>query len=369
MQNLILAINTGSTSTKIGLFNGYEEVKTENFTHSITELSEYKKIIEQKDFRLKFIYEFLKRIQVELKDLKAIVGRGGLLRPIPGGTYLVDDEMIEDLKAAKVEEHASNLGGILAKALADKVSCPAFIVDPVIVDELEDVARISGLPELERRSIFHALNQKAVARKYAEDINQSYQKLTLIVAHLGGGISVALHHQGRVVDVNNALCGEGPFSPNRTGGLPTFDFMKLCYSGRYSYEEMRVKLLKEGGLIGYLGTGDIRDIIRMIDQGDKKAELIFEAMVYQVAKEIGSLAPITGGKIDAVILTGGIAHSPIFTDKLTEMVSFIAPVKIYPGEEELSALAAGAYRILLREESARSYSEEVETHLSMKGVR
>ncbi len=364
MGNLILAINTGSTSTKIGLFNGYEEVKTENFSHSKRELSVYKKIIDQKDFRLKFVEDFLTRNQVSLKDMKAIVGRGGLLRPITGGTYLVDDEMIADLKTEKVEEHASNLGGILAKALADKADCPAFIVDPVIVDELEAVARVSGLPELERRSVFHALNQKAVAKKYAEDINQKYQELTLIVAHLGGGISVAIHHQGRVIDVNNALCGEGPFSPNRTGGLPTFDFMRLCYSGKLSYEEMRVKLLKEGGLIGYLGTADIRDIIKMIDQGNKKAELVFESMVYQIAKEIGSLAPVTRGKIDAIILTGGIAHSGFFTDKVKEMVNFIAPVKIYPGEEELSALAAGAYRVLRGEESARNYLEEVE-----KGVR
>lgn len=355
MTNLILAINTGSTSTKLGLFNGYDEMFVETIHHKTDILSRYKKIIDQKDFRLKYIYNFLEENEVVLNNLKAIVGRGGLLRPIPGGTYRVNEQMIRDLKAQKVEEHASNLGGLLAHALADKAGCPAFIVDPVIVDELEPVARVSGLPELEKRSVFHALNQKATAKKYAVDIGRKYNDLSLIVAHLGGGISVGLHHQGRVIDVNNALCGEGPFSPNRTGGLPTFDFMKLCYSGKYTYEEMRVKLLKKGGLIGYLGTGDIRETIKMIESGNKQARLIFEAMVYQVAKEIGSLAPVLGGKIDAIILTGGIAHSELFTGKLIDMIKFIAPVKIYPGEEELSALAAGAYRVLIGEEQVSEY--------------
>jgi len=360
MKKLILAINTGSTSTKLGLFDGYKELWVETIHHKTEVLSRYKKIIDQKDFRMKFIYGFLEKQGIKLMDLDAIVGRGGLLRPIPGGTYRVNDQMIWDLKAQKVEEHASNLGGILARAMADKAGCPAFIVDPVIVDELEPVARISGLPELEKRSVFHALNQKAIAKKYAEDVGKKYSDLSLIVAHLGGGISVGLHHQGRVIDVNNALCGEGPFSPNRTGGLPTFDFMRLCYSGKYTYEEMRVKLLKKGGLIGYLGTGDIREVIKMIENGDQKAKLVFEAMVYQVAKEIGSLAPVLGGKIDAIILTGGIAHSELFTGKLIEMIKFIAPVKIYPGEEELSALAAGAYRVLIGEEEAREYPHENE---------
>lgn len=355
MADLILAINTGSTSTKLGLFDGFTVLITETVNHKASELTGFGKIIDQKDLRLKYIYDFLRRNQIDLADLKAVVGRGGLLKPIPGGTYEVNDRMIEDLQAKKVEEHASNLGGILARALADKANCPAYIVDPVIVDELEPVARISGLPELERRSIFHALNQKAVARKYAREVGKKYTELSLIIAHLGGGISVGLHHQGRVIDVNNALCGEGPFSPNRAGGLPVFDLVHLCYSGKYSYEEMRRKLLKDGGLNAYLGTTDIRKVEEMIGQGDKKAKLIFNAMVYQVGKEIGSLAPVLKGKIDAIILTGGIAHSNRFITQLTQMIEFIAPVKVYPGEEELAALVAGAYRVLTGEEKARIY--------------
>jgi len=224
-----------------------------------------------------------------------------------------------------------------------------------MVDELEPVARISGMPELARRSIFHALNQKAIAKKYARDTDKRYQDLSLIVAHLGGGISVGLHHQGRVIDVNNALCGEGPFSPNRAGGLPTFDLVKLCYSGKYTYEEMRQKLLKYGGLNAYLGTTDIRKVEEMIDKGDERAGLIYEAMIYQVAKQIGSLAPVVNGKIDAIILTGGISHSGRFVALLTGKVSFIAPVKVYPGEEELFALASGAYRVLKGEEKVSIY--------------
>lgn len=358
MTDLILAINTGSTSTKLGLYDGFQELITKKIHHNTEDLSKYRKVIDQKSYRLNFINDFLRENGIKYKEFKAIVGRGGLLKPIPGGTYQVNEQMIDDLKAKRVEEHASNLGGILAQALANKAGCQAFIVDPVIVDELNPVARVSGLPELEKRSVFHALNQKAIAKKYATDNHKKYNEISIIVAHLGGGISVGLHHLGKVIDVNNALCGEGPFSPNRTGGLPTFDFMRLCYSGKYSYEEMRVKLLKEGGLIGYLGTGDIREVIKMMENGNDKAKLVFEAMVYQVGKEIGSLAPVLGGKIEAIVLTGGISYSKLFTDKLCEMIDFIAPVKIYPGEEELSALAAGAYRVLLGEEEPRVYGQQ-----------
>lgn len=355
MGKLILALNTGSTSTKIGLFNGYEEIIIESISHREDELAIFPRIINQEGFRLKFIRDFLDENEIRLRDLQAVVGRGGLLRPLSGGTYLVNNLMIKHLKDERVEEHASNLGGVLARNLADKAGCPAYIVDPVIVDELADVARITGLPGLEKRSIFHALNQKASAKKYAAEIGMSYDELNLIVAHLGGGISVGLHHNGQVIDVNNALSGEGPFSPNRSGGLPAFDLIKLCYSGRYTYEEMRKKLLNKGGLLAYLGMTDIREVICRIESGDQEARLIFKAMVYQVAKEIGSLVPILAGKIDAIILTGGIAHSMIFINKLSQMIAYIAPIRVYPGEEELNALAAGANRVLSGEEKAKEY--------------
>lgn len=360
MKNLIMVINTGSTSTKIGLFDGLEEIIKESFSHTSTELAAYNRIIDQQEFRLSYINDFIEKNNIKLANLKAVVGRGGLLKPIPGGTYEVNDIMINELRSEKVEEHASNLGGILARLLADKAGCPAFIVDPVIVDELEPVARISGLPELERRSVFHALNQKATAKKYASDNNRKYSELSIIVAHLGGGISVGLHHKGKVIDVNNALCGEGPFSPNRSGGLPTFDLVKLCYSGKYTYKEIREKLLKNGGIIEYLGTGDIRKVVEMIGNGNRQAKLIFDALVYQVAKEIGSLAPVLNGRIDAIILAGGIAYSKLFVNQLIPMVSFIAPVEIYPGEEELAALAAGAYSVITGNEEARVYGEKIE---------
>lgn len=357
-MDLILAINTGSTSTKLGLYDGFKELKRKVIHHDSEELTGYRKIIDQKDYRLRYIEQFIAGNKINENDFAAIVGRGGLLKPIPGGTYLVNDEMIRDLRAERVEEHASNLGGILARILADRADCPAYIVDPVIVDELIPEARISGLPELKKRSVFHALNQKAVAKKYARNNNKKYNDISVIVAHLGGGISVGLHRQGRVIDVNNALCGEGPFSPNRSGGLPTFDFMQLCYSGKFTYTEMRVKLLKEGGLIGYLGRGDIREVIKMMEKGNSRAKVVFKAMVHQVGKEIGSLAPVAGGDIEAIILTGGIAHSDLFTGKVRKMVDFIAPVVVYPGEEELSALAAGAYRVLTGEEQLQVYDKK-----------
>lgn len=360
LTELILAINPGSTSTKLGVFDGERELIEETIEHPLEQLAKYPRIIRQRDFRLDYITAMLAKNKIELKDFKAIVGRGGLLRPIPGGTYLVNDRMIEELTAENAEEHASNLGGILARVLADESGCPAYIVDPVIVDELAPVARLSGWPELERRSVFHALNHKAIAQKYAREIGRNYEQLSLIVAHLGGGISVGLHDQGKVIDVNNALSGEGPFSPNRTGGLSTFDLARLCFSGKYSFAEIKKILLKEGGLIAYLGTADIRRVEEMIEQGDKKAALVFEALIYQVAKEIGSLAPVLNGKIDAIILTGGVAYSERFISKLSPMVEFIAPVKLYPGAEELSALAAGAYRVLTGLEEARIYGEPPE---------
>ena len=356
MSEMILAINPGSTSSKLGLYQGLEEVFVENISHNAEELKEFEKITDQMDLRLSYILDFLEEKEIELENLSAVVGRGGLLKSIPGGTYEVNEKMAEDLKIGVQGEHASNLGGLLARAIADKVNIPAYIVDPVVVDELQPEARLSGIPEIERASIFHALNQKAVARKYAAENNVDYEDITVIVAHLGGGISVGIHKEGNVIDVNDALSGEGPFSPNRSGGLPTFDLFELCYNDDYSYDEIKKKLVGNGGVVAYLGTNDMIEVENRVENGDAKAELVFKAMAYQTAKEIASLAPVNNGKIDAIILTGGIAYSDYFVDKVKESVKFIAPVIRYPGEEELKSLAAGAYRVLTGEEKAKTYN-------------
>ncbi|WP_347877413.1 butyrate kinase [Caloranaerobacter azorensis] len=302
------------------------------------------------------ILETLNEKGINLTKLSAVVGRGGLLKPIAGGTYKVNERMLEDLKVGVLGEHASNLGGILAHEIASQLNIPAFIVDPVVVDEMEDVARISGMPELERKSIFHALNQKAVARRAAKELGKAYNEVNLIVAHLGGGISVGAHKNGRVIDVNNALDGEGPFSPERTGGLPVGDLVKLCFSGKYTLAEMKKKIKGNGGLVAYLGTNDAREVVKMIENGDKKAELVYKAMAYQVAKEIGSLAAVLEGKVDGIILTGGIAYDKRFTKWIIDRVSFISKVFVYPGEDEMIALAEGGLRVLRGEEEAKVYN-------------
>lgn len=352
----LLIINPGSTSTKIAIYDNEKPVLEETLRHSTEELAKYERIYDQYEFRKNIILETLNEKGINLTKLSAVVGRGGLLKPIDGGTYRVNERMLEDLKVGVLGEHASNLGGILAHEIASQLNIPAFIVDPVVVDEMEDVARISGMPELERKSIFHALNQKAVARRAAKELGKNYNEVNLIVAHLGGGVSVGAHKKGRVVDVNNALDGEGPFSPERTGGLPVGDLVKLCFSGKYTLEEMKKKIKGNGGLVAYLGTNDAREVVKMIKNGDKKAELVYKAMAYQVAKEIGSLAAVLEGKVDGIILTGGIAYDKEFTQWIIDRVSFIAKVFVYPGEDEMIALAEGGLRVLRGEEEAKEYN-------------
>lgn len=352
----ILVINPGSTSTKLALFQGLEELFASTINHEQQELEKFAAISDQLEFRLGLIEDFLVEQDIAPREIAAVVGRGGLLKPIPGGTYEVNQQMLADLKEGLQGEHASNLGGQLAHALAKKAGAPAFIVDPVVVDELTPLARLSGHPDLPRRSIFHALNQKAVARRYAREKGSKYQEVEVIVTHLGGGISCGLHRQGRVIDVNNALSGEGPYSPNRTGGLPTLDLAELCLSGKYSAAEMKEKLLKSGGVAGYLGTTNMIEVEEKARAGDEEYDKIFRGMAYQVSKEIGSLAAVSGDKIEAILLTGGIAHSRYFVRLVRERVDFLAPVEIYPGEEEMQALAAGAYRVLTGQEEAREYN-------------
>lgn len=351
----VLAINPGSTSTKIAIFENEKCLFETTLRHSTEEISKYRHIFDQYEFRKEVILNVLNEKEINLTKLDAVVGRGGLLKPIEGGTYQVSDLMLKDLKRGVLGEHASNLGGVLAFEIASKLNLPSFIVDPVVVDEMEAIARISGIPEIERISIFHALNQKAVARRAAKDLGNAYQELNLIVAHLGGGISVGAHRKGRVVDVNNALDGEGPFSPERSGGLPVGDLIKLCFSGTMTQGEIKKRITGNGGLVAYLGTNDAREVSERMAQGDAQAKLVYEAMAYQVAKEIGSCAAVLKGDVDAILLTGGIAYDKQFIDWIEKRVQFIAPVKKYPGEDEMTALAEGALRILNGEEEPRQY--------------
>lgn len=358
MRKYVLAINPGSTSTKVTVFESQKVVSEKNLSHTRDELDKFEKVTDQYDLRKKIILEWLDEIGMNTNDFLAVVGRGGLLRPMPGGTYQVTESMIEDLKIGFQGEHASNLGGLIAHAIAEMQGVKAYIVDPVAVDEFDDVARISGMPEIIRKSLGHALNIKAVAHRVALDLNKKFNEVNVIVAHLGGGISVAPVKKGRILDYNNAN-EMGPFSPERTGGLPVGDLAKLCYSGKYTPGEMKIKLRGNGGLTAYLGTNDAREVEKMIKGGDENAKLIYDAMGYQIAKEIGAMATVLEGNIDAIVLTGGLAYSKILTDYIIPMVDFIAPVIIQPGEDEMLALNEGVQRVLKGEEKAKIYEEEV----------
>lgn len=354
MAYKILIINPGSTSTKIVVYEDETQVMEETLRHSTEEIAQYATIYDQKDFRKDVIISVLKEKGVDLNDIDVVVGRGGLLKPIPGGTYETTPELLEDLKIGKQGQHASNLGGILAKEIASEINVPSYIVDPVVVDELQDVARLSGHPEMPRISIFHALNQKAVAKRYAKETGKAYEDLNLIVVHMGGGVSVGAHKNGKVIDVANALDGDGPFSPERAGGLPSGALMKLCFSGKYTQAEIGKMINGNGGFNAYVGTNDMRDLVKMAET-DANAKLVRDAFHYQLVKEIGAMAVVLGGKVDQIILTGGIAYNAITQDTIKEAVEWIAPVTVYPGEDELLALAQGAIRVISGEEEAMKY--------------
>lgn len=355
MSYKLLIINPGSTSTKIGVYDGEKELLEETLRHSSEEISSYSTIYDQKNFRKNVIMNVLKEKKFDISTLDAIVGRGGMLKPMAGGTYEVNNPMLEDLKVGIQGQHASNLGGILANEIAKELGVRAFIVDPVVVDELQDVARISGSPELPRRSKFHALNQKAVAKRYGKESRRGYENLNLIVVHMGGGVSVGAHKNGKVIDVNNALDGDGPFSPERAGGVPVGDLITMCYSGKYTESEMHTKLVGKGGYVAYLNTNDAREASRLKQEGDKYGSLIYDAFIYQVSKEIGSMSVVLNGKVDAILLTGGIAYGKQVCEDIKSNVGWIAPIVIYPGEDELLALAQGAIRVLNGEERAKVY--------------
>lgn len=357
-REYVLVINPGSTSTKVALFKDLDNVIQKNLSHSTEELDKFEKITDQYEYRKDMILNWMKDEGYSTNQLKAVVGRGGLLKPMPSGTYTVTEPMIEDLKIGIQGEHASNLGGIIARAIADIESVEAYIADPVAVDEFEEVARVSGMPDIKRKSLLHALNIRAIAHSVAADKGVHINDLNLVVAHLGGGISVVPMRKGRMIDANNAN-EMGPFSPERAGGLPVGDIVKMCFSGEYTMKTLKPKLRGKGGLVAYLGTNDAREVLKMIEAGDEKAKLVFEAMGYQIAKEIGSMATALKGKIDAIVLTGGVAYSEYLTNYIKDMVGFIAPVIIKPGEDEMTALNECVIRVLNNEETPKVYENEV----------
>ena len=355
----ILVINPGSTSTAIALFENDKLLDKETIRHSSEELSKYVKIFDQHKFREGIIINFLEKKHIDINSLDVIVGRGGVLKPVKSGAYRINKLMLDDLKERPRVEHASNLGAVIAYDLAQKIGVPSFIVDSVAVDELEPIARISGISDIERESLCHVLSLKAAARRMARELGKSYKELNLIVVHLGGGTSVSAHCKGRMIDVNNASA-EGPFTPERAGGLPSVELVKLCYSKKYTFQEMLKKLIGKGGLVDYLGTNSLLEIEEKITKGDKKAELLYRAMAYQIAKEIGAMAAVLKGKVDAIVIAGNGAKNKgalanTFLDWIKERVNFIAPITVYPGTDEMEALALGTLRVLKGKERALEY--------------
>lgn len=351
----LLIINPGSTSTKVGIYEDTKEVKTFTLSHDASAIEKFPTVFDQYEWRKEEIKKLLKEHGVSLDTFDAFVGRGGVLKPMKSGTYRVNEAMLLDIQKSANGEHASNLGALIAHSLSEEFGKESFIADPVVVDELEDLARISGLKEIERISIFHALNQKAVARRFAKEKNLNYKDLNLIVVHLGGGISVGVHKEGKVIDVNNALNGEGSFSPERAGTLPAASLVEMCFSGEYTKAEVLKKLTGKGGLVSYLGTNDVRQVESLVEKGDPYAKLIYEAMAYQISKDIGAASTVLKGKIDGILITGGIAYSKKMVGLIKESVGFLGELHIYPGEDELLALAEAAVRILDGEEEAMVY--------------
>lgn len=356
-KRLILAINPGSTSTKFGVFEEEEMQFEVTLRHSSDDLKHFHKITDQYSFRKELILKELKERSVDNDKIRAVVGRGGLVKPIESGIYTVNEPMKEDLRKGLMGEHASNLGGLIADDIASSLgNAKAYIVDPVVVDEMEPLARIAGHPEFRRLSIFHALNQKAIARTHARNVGRRYEELNLIVAHMGGGVSVGAHRKGKVIDVNNALNGDGPFSPERSGGLPAGQLVDICFSGRYTKDEIKSMITGKGGMVAYLGTNDFRDICRRAEENDPEAKLIRDAAAYQISKEIAALAAVLKGEVDAIVLTGGMAYQTSHVALIRERTEFLAPVHVYPGEDELKALAFNGLMALNGQIEVRRYS-------------
>jgi len=352
----VLAINPGSTSTKIAVYEGEIPIFLKNLKHSKEALDQFEKITDQFEFRKKLILDQVREADIDLNSIKIVMGRGGLLKPIESGVYEVNKAMIHDLKNSPLGEHASNLGGLIAHDIASSLKdSRAFIANPVVVDEMIDLARFTGHPLFKRKSIFHALNQKAVAREHAKSSMKNYEDLNLIIVHLGGGITIGSHRKGRVIDVNQGLDGEGPFSPERTGTLPVGDLVKLCFSEKYSQKEIMAMIKGSGGLAAYAGTNSAYDIEMKAFEGDEKASQYLQAMAYQVSKEVGAMATTLSGDVDGILITGGVANSKWFVDLIIDRVKFIAAVHVYPGEDEMRALAFNGLRVLNGEAEIKIY--------------
>ncbi|MDE5412224.1 butyrate kinase [Alkalihalobacterium chitinilyticum] len=351
----VLVINPGSTSTKIAVYEGYTPLFMTKIEHSLTQIQSLSTVEEQYDFRKKVVLKTLDEEGINLSKLDAVVGRGGLVRPIPSGTYAINELLLEDLKDGYAGWHASNYGGIIAYEIANQLNIPSFIVDPVVVDEMEEVATVSGLKGIARKSIFHALNQKATARIAAKALGKKYEDLKLIVVHMGGGITVGVHKEGRVIDVNDGLYGEGPFSPERAGTLPTGAVIDLCFSEGMTKEKALKLMAGSGGLVSYLGTQDGHVIEQSIENGNEEALFYYESMAYQIAKEVGAASTVLSGEVDGIILTGGLAYSERLILSLTAKLEWISDILVYPGEDEMLALATGAIRIINGDETAKHY--------------
>jgi butyrate kinase len=347
MNPHILVINPGSTSTKIAIYENRKQIYLKNIKHAEEDLAPFARVADQFEFRKNIVLNDLKENNISLQSLNLVMGRGGLLKPIPGGAYRVNEAMIRDIHKP-MAEHESNLGGIIAYEIAKEIGpdVNAYIVDPTCVDELDDIARLSGLPQLPRKSFLHTLNQKAVARRYAKEEGKKYEELSIIVTHMGGGITVGAHKNGRIIDVNNGLNGDGPYSPERAGGVPAGQLVELCFAGTHTKPEI-CKLLKgKGGLVAYLGTSNAVEVEKRVMAGDANAKLVYDGMAYQVAKEIGAMAAVLSGKVDVILITGGLAYSDYLTNIIRERVSFICNVLVYPGEDEMMALAFNGLLIL-----------------------
>jgi len=350
----ILSINPGSTSTKIAVYKNETIVIENTVRHSTAEIEKYDSIIDQKGLRSENIAKTLEEANISLEEIDVVVGRGGLIKPLESGTYAINDTMIKDLQGPSAIIHASCLGGLIAKEIGDKLNIPSFIVDPVVVDEFEECSRLSGNPLIQRRSAFHALNQKATARRYSKEIGKNYEDLNLVVAHLGGGISVGAHKRGRVVDVFDAVA-EGTFSPERCGSIPTYNIIELAFSGKHEAKELLSYQVGKGGLVAYLGTSDLREVEQMITDGDKKSKLVFDAMVHQIAKDIGAMCAVLDGEVDAILLTGGVAYSKMLVKAVLKKIGKFAEVNVYPGEGEMLALTEGALRVMRGETPVKEY--------------
>ena len=357
MNYRILTINPGSTSTKIAVYDNEEQILVKGIDHRVEELEKYERIQDQFEMRKNEVLQALKENNIQLNSISAVVGRGGLLPPVKSGAYLVNEEMIDRLVNRPVLEHASNLGAIISYEIAKPLGVNAYIYDSFAVDELTDIARLSGVKGMDRTCLSHALNSRAMAIKYAKNNNKKYEDLNLIVAHLGGGISLSVHEKGQMVDIVSD--DEGPFSPERSGRVPCKTLIDRCFSGNYTHREMLKTIRGKGGISSYLGTVDVREVEKMINEGNEEAKLVHDAMTYQIAKGIGELATVVSGKVDAIILTGGIAYSNLITDNIRKRVEFISEVCVIPGENELESLSQGILRVLNKEEEARIYSENM----------